>query len=142
MRYVSAAGSPRPIGDADFRALAGFRYALRQFLHFSERAATEAGITPRQHQALLALRGWDGPEPMTVGDLAEQLQVRHHSAVGLVQRLARRGLLTRRPLARDRRRILLEPTRTGLKLLASLAAAHRDELRRVRPRLETLLESL
>ena len=128
--------------DADYRVLAGFRYALRMFFRFSEAAAAEAGLTPRQYQALLAVRGWDGPEPITIGDLAERLQLQHHSAVGLVQRLVRHALLARRPSRRDRRRVTLAVTAKGQRLLATLASAHRAELRRQRPELIALLESL
>lgn len=145
MRYTAprrGGGAAAEIGAAGYRALAGFRYALRLFFAFSEAAARSAGLTPRQYQALLAVRGWDGSEAMTIGELAERLQLRHHSAVGLVQRLVTAGLMTRRASPRDRRRAVLGLTRRGDRLLASLASVHRAELRRQRPHLEALLESL
>jgi DNA-binding MarR family transcriptional regulator len=132
----------RRVSEADYRALAAFRFALRQFVGFSEAAAAAAGLTPRQHQALLAVRGWAGPDPITIGGLAEQLQVQHHSAVGLVQRLVRQALLACRPSRRDRRRVTLRATARGRRVLAALASAHKAELRRRRPQLIALLESL
>ena len=87
----------KPLTDEDFQALAAFRAALRQFVRFSEEAAREAGLTPQQHQALVAIRGHVGDEPPTVGELAEALQVKHHSAVGLVDRIVQRGFARRDP---------------------------------------------
>jgi DNA-binding MarR family transcriptional regulator len=141
MRYVMP---PRaaPVGDGSYRTLAAFRYALRRFLRFSEQAAERAGLTPQQHQALLAVRGWAGTLPITVGELAEQLQVQHHSAVGLVDRLVAEGLVVRRTDTADRRRIRLAVTAGGRRLLAKLSSAHRDELRQLRPQLVAMLESL
>src|SRR6202044_268812 len=81
-----------PVTKADFEMLASFRYELRRFLHFSEGAAREAGLTPGQHQALLAVKGFPGKDRITIGELAERLQVAHHSAVGLVDRLAANDL--------------------------------------------------
>lgn len=141
MRYV-APRAPAPVADDDYRTLAAFRSALRHFLRFSEQAAERAGLTPQQHQALLAVRGWPGPAAITVGDLARQLQVQPHSAVGLVDRLVAEGLLSRRTDSADRRRIRLEVTAGGRRLLAKLSSAHRDELRRLRPHLVAMLESL
>jgi DNA-binding MarR family transcriptional regulator len=131
-----------PITDAEYEALAGFRYALRRFLHFSEEAAREAGLEPQQHQALLAIRGFGGGSPVSVGDLAERLQVRHHSAVGLVDRLATLGLVRREPSAKDRRRVVLKLTAAGQRTLGRVAGAHRAELVRVGPRLESFLRML
>src|SRR5205085_630097 len=85
------------VSQAEFEALADFRQAVREFLRFSETAAAAAGLTPRQHQALLALRGTRGTALLSIGDLAGRLYVRHHSAVGLVDRLAALGLVARRP---------------------------------------------
>jgi DNA-binding MarR family transcriptional regulator len=120
--------------------LAAFRYTLRRFLHFSEQAAEVVGLTPHQHQALLAVRGGGGP--MTVGDLAERLQVRHHSAVGLVDRLVRGGLLSRRPSPVDGRAVRLHLTARGSRLLERLTAAHRRELSRIRVDLVEPLDHL
>ncbi len=131
-----------PARATDYQLLAEFRYQLRCFLAFSERAAAEAGLTPQQHQALLAVRGFPGRERASVGELAERLQLRHHSAVGLVDRLERRGLLRRERSREDARRVQLAVTARGQRLLARLSAAHRDELRRLRPHLAGLLERL
>jgi DNA-binding MarR family transcriptional regulator len=132
----------RRITQAEYEALADFRYALREFLHFSEEAAAAAGLTPRQHQALLAIRGHAGGRPLGIGDLATRLQLRHHSAVGLVDRLASLGFVVRRTGRPDRRRVLVVLTPAGRRVLDRLTAAHRDELRRLEPRLGALLASL
>jgi DNA-binding MarR family transcriptional regulator len=129
------------VAQGEYEALAEFRYALRRFLRFSEQAAEAVGLTPRQHQALLAVRG--SPERrLSVGDLAERLQVRHHSAVGLVDRLATLGLATRVAGTADRRQRFVGLTRRGERVLESLTAAHRDELRQLGPRIEPLLDAL
>ncbi|HXD45079.1 MAG TPA: MarR family transcriptional regulator [Pseudolabrys sp.] len=131
---------PRPLTDADYEKLAEFRYLLRHFLIFSEDAAEEAGLTAQQHQALLAIKGFGGDKPMTTGNLAERLGVRHHSAVGLIDRLLTKSLVRRRPGIEDRRQVLLTLTPKAEALLAGLSAAHRDELRRLAPLLQTLLK--
>lgn len=109
---------------------------------FSEEAAREAGLAPRQHQALLAIKGFPGSGEVTVGDLAERLAIRHHSAVGLVDRLEASGYLKRANDAADKRRIILMLTKKGENALAALTAAHRDELRRLTPLLKPLLARL
>lgn len=123
----------------DFRALAAFRYSLRRFLRFSEEAARGGGLTPQQHQALLAVQGFPSQAGMTVGDLAEWLQLRHHSAVGLADRLSALGLLLRRRDPQDRRRVRLRLTPKGLRLIERLTLAHREELRRLGPQLAAAL---
>jgi DNA-binding MarR family transcriptional regulator len=135
-------GKRARVTQGEYEALAGFRSALRRFLAFSESAARSAGLTPRQHQALLAVKGAAGAADATVGDLAERLGVRHHSAVGLVDRLAALGLLKRETAAPDRRRVQLVLTPRGGRVLEGLVEAHREELREVAPRLETLLAAL
>src|ERR1700761_5506251 len=90
-----AATNSRRLDKSQFETLAAFRYALRRFLHFSEEAAHAAGITPQQYQALLAIKGFPSREKVTVGELAERLQLRHHSAVGLVDRLVTEKLAHR-----------------------------------------------
>lgn len=119
--------------DADYRGLAQFRHALRDFLAFSETAAGEAGLTPAQHQALLAIRGM--PAPVTVGTLAVWLGVRSHSCVGLVDRLAALGLVTKHADPEDRRRVLLVLSPKAGRKLESLSAVHREELRKRGPAL-------
>ena len=128
--------------DKDYRALALFRGALRRFLNFSGEAAVAAGLEPQQYQALLALRGASGTDAMTVGELAEELQIRPHSAVGLVTRLERQELVTRERGSADRRQVFVKLTPRGQDLLAGLAAAHKDELRKAIPALKTLIEQL
>jgi len=126
---------------AEYEALAAFRAALRGFLAFSEAAAREAGLTPRQHQALLAIQAAGGSEP-TVGALAEGLGLRHHSAVGLADRLVALGLVSRASGGADRRRVRLVLTARGRRRLEALTAAHRSELRQVAPQLKALVATL
>jgi DNA-binding MarR family transcriptional regulator len=131
-----------PIRKDEYEALAEFRYALRLFLHFSERAAEQAGLAPQQHQALLAIMGFPGREQVTIGELAERLQIRHHSAVGLVDRLVAQGLVAREHSAGDRRQVYVALSERGLALLEQLSTAHRDELRRLGPQWRALLEQI
>jgi DNA-binding MarR family transcriptional regulator len=129
------------VTQAEYEALADFRFALREFQRFSETAAATVGLTPRQHQALLAIRGTRAGRPLSVGGLAESLKVRPHSAVGLVDRLAGMGLVARRHGRVDRRQVFVSLTAAGRRMLARLSAAHRAELRRLRPRLRAVLEA-
>ena len=129
------------MSDEQFRVLARFRAALRRFLRYSEEAARAAGLTPQRHQALLALRG-GSDEPMTIGEIAQELGVRPHSAVGLVDRLAAEDLVARVRSHGDRRQVRVRLTVKGRRVLASLAAAHRDVARRVGPELGELLSLL
>jgi len=130
------------ISAADYERLAQLRYSLRLFASFSEQAATKAGLSPAQHQALLAIRGFGQRAPLSIGDLAERLLIRHHSAVGLVQRLIARGYVSRSKDPRDARRVHLVLRPRGEQLLEKLTSAHRDELRRIGPQIEELLEEL
>ncbi len=130
------------ISKADYETLATFRYALRQFLHFSEEAAKAVGLTPQQHQALLAIRGFPGRDRVTIGELAERLQIRHHSVVGLVDRLAAQKLVARESAGEDRRQVYVRLTPGGLSALEQLSAAHRAELRRIGPQLSQFLAQL
>jgi DNA-binding MarR family transcriptional regulator len=125
----------------DYEVLARFRYGLRVFQRFSEDAARGAGITPAQHQLLLAVRGYPGGRP-TISELAEWLQLRHNSTVELIDRAEEAGLLTRHTDGDDRRRQRLELTRRGSELLGRLSAAHRQELRRFREEFVALLDEL
>lgn len=136
---MSAKASGRPLTDADYERLAEFRYLLRHFLLFSEGAAEQTGLTAQQHQALLAIKGFGQKKPMTTGDLAERLGIRPHSAVGLIDRLLANSLVKRQTGSEDRRQVLLTLTPKAEKLLAQLSAAHRDELERLAPLLQTLL---
>ena len=141
-RQSLRAPSPHELAPHDYEVLAEFRYLLMRFAAFSEQAAHAAGLAPRQHQALLAIKGYPGGAEVAIGDLAERLGIRHHSTVGLVDRLARAGYLVRRADPRDRRRTLLALTASGEQALAGLSAAHRRELRRVAPLLKAVLGRL
>jgi DNA-binding MarR family transcriptional regulator len=118
------------------------RYQLRRFLCFSEVEAKAVGLTPRQYQGLLAIAGYPDPEELTVGALAKQLLVAHHSAVALVDRLCAQGLLERQPGQVDRRQVLVRLTPRGTALLEKLAHAHQIELQRLGPTLKALLQVL
>ena len=132
----------RPMSDRDYRSLARFRHALRTFERFSETAAREAGLTPAQHQLLLAIRGHDGDGPPSVTEVAERLQLKLHSAGELVGRAAANGLVDRFVDPADGRRILLELTPDGEATLAGLSLLHRDELRRFRYEMNDVLREL
>ncbi len=132
----------RHLSKADYETLAKFRYTLRQFLRFSEEAAQRAGVTPQQYQALLAIKGFPKRDSVTVGELAEQLQLRHHSAVGLTDRLVAEKLASRQPSQTDRRRVLIQLTPRGKKVLEKLAFAHRRQLRHLGPELRFQLARL
>jgi DNA-binding MarR family transcriptional regulator len=119
----------------DYSALADFRYEIRRFLNFSEGAARAASIEPRQHQALLAIKGRPPGFDTTVGVLAERMQIRHHSAVELSRRLESRGWIRRSRNGRDRREVQLRLTPRAERLLVKLSLAHRNELRATEPRL-------
>ena len=125
--------------QADYTALAEFRYLIRCFLEFSENAAKDAGLTPRHHQALLVVKGYGRGQPITVGDLAERLRIRHNTAVELANRLSENGLVIRSHDDRDQRRVLLKLTRLAERRLAGLSSAHLDELARIGPMLEEVL---
>lgn len=133
--------SSSDLADADYAALADFRHALRRFLAFSEDAATTCGLTPQQHQALLAIRG-AGERAVTVGYVAERLILKPHSATGLIDRLEALGLVERRAAPGDKRRALLVLTDKARDLLARLTATHREEILRLRPLLTGLLDQI
>ena len=128
--------------DRDYRTLATFRHWLRVFLRFSEDAARSEGLTPNQHQLLLAIRGFPEPYAPTITDAAEFLQLQHHSVVELVDRAVDAGLVTRRVDRDDRRRQRLALTPKGTRKLARLSAAHHEELRRFRDEMTAVLRQL
>jgi DNA-binding MarR family transcriptional regulator len=123
----------------DYRALAELRYQIRRFLHFSERAARNAHIEPRQHQFLLALKGLPQGLRPSIGTLADRLQIRPHSTVELVNRLAKSGFVRRRQDSEDGREVLLMLTAKGEAILRELSVHHRAELRSAGP---TLMKAL
>ena len=136
----SRAASPALTGG-QYQTLAEFRFLIRRFLGFSEQAAHDAGLTPRQHQALLAIKGFPG-ETIAIHDLAERLCVRHHSAVELVDRLEEAGLVRRVQDEADRRRVQLQLTAAAERRLAGLSAIHLEELQRLRPALREILDAI
>ena len=121
------------LATRDYAQLASFRHALRGFLRFSEAAAAQEGLTSQHYQAMLILRGWPEGQPVSINELAQQLLMKHNSAVGLVDRLAEQGLMVRAPSSIDRRKVELRLTPRGRQVLAKLAALHRAELRRIGP---------
>lgn len=129
-RVMAETARNGPIRDADYKALAAFRHALRQFLTFSEAAAREAGLTPQQHQALLAIKGHPSGGPVTIGDLAGQLLIRHNSAVELTNRLVGGGFVEKVTGADDRRQVILVLTDAAEAVLDALSSSHLTELRR------------
>ena len=128
----------------DNQALADFRYHIRRFLHFSEEAARLSGIEPQQHQVLLAAKGFQGKpsEGPTIGYLADRLQVRHHTAVELIDRMVSHGLVSRSQNDRDRRQVIVSLTGYGDRILRKLSADHIRELRENGPALVAVLESI
>ncbi len=130
------------VTKTEYEVLSEFRYTLRRFLCFSEHAAEEIGVSTQQHQALLAIMGFPGREKITIGELAERLQIHHHSAVGLVNRLEVENLVERIPALNDRRQVFLSLTGHGLSILERLSKTHRDELHLLAPQLRLLLERL
>lgn len=127
--------------DGDYVALANFRHEIRRFQAFSEARAADVGLTPQQHQALLAIRAAD-PGQATVGYVAERLILKPHSATGLVDRLVALGLVTRETAQNDRRRALLRLTNKSHALLVELSSVHREQIRRLRPLLAAIFEQL
>lgn len=135
----------KPVPDlnaADFRALADFRYQIRRFLHFSEEAARLEGLEPQQHQMMLAIRALDDGGGPDIGALAERLFIRHHSAVGLIDRLEERRLVKRTRTGPDRRRVCVKLSPAGERKLHRLSRAHHTELRNSGPRLVETLDAL
>ena len=128
-------------GAVDYEALAQFRYQLRKFLSFSEAVTHKAGLTPQHYQALLAIKASPGPDGISVGELAELLLVRHHTAVELVDRMAKLGLLSRNADDQDSRRVLLCLTRKGETRLRTLAKLHFEQLRSASPALTRILQA-
>lgn len=128
------------LSDEDFARLLDFRDGLRSFLHWSEERARDAGVTSAQHQLLLAIRGHGSPPSM--GDIADHLLLRHHSAVELVDRATRVGLVRRIPDEDDQRVVRVELTADGAQRLRTLTETHLEELSRIGPRFAALWNHL
>jgi len=126
----------------DYLSLAEFRYQIRRFLRFSEDEARKHGLEPRHHQLMLAVKGVTPGKEAHIGYLAERLQIRHHSAVELVDRLERKGLIRRVRSAGDRREVLVRLTTRGEQKLGTLTLATRAELRSAAPSLVRMLEKV
>jgi len=123
----------------DYRALAAFRYEIRRFLRFSENAARAAGLEPQQHQLLLALKGLPADKRSTISVLAERLQIQHHSAVELIDRLAKRGMVRRYRSRTDKRQVYVRLTQNGEEVLRQLSMHHLQELKSAGPVLARVL---
>ncbi|WP_441233314.1 MarR family winged helix-turn-helix transcriptional regulator [Bradyrhizobium sp. 930_D9_N1_4] len=138
----AAPSGGRTMRDTDYAALAQFRYQIRSFLAFSEAAAQDQGLTAQQHQALLGIKGFVQPQPATVGDIARFLLIRHHSAVELLNRMAKVGLISKVADPEDARRVHLKLTAKGEQKLRALSRKNLEELRRAAsPALSRLLKS-
>ena len=124
--------SSGPISKEEYEAIAAFRYAIRRFVRFSEQAARREGITPQQHQLLLAIKGFPAREHATVSELAERLQMRQHSMVGLIDRTEVQELVRRQPGTVDRRQVFIHLTEAGEAMLARLSVQHKRELMTMR----------
>ena len=131
-----------PIRKSQYELLAELRRSLRRFHRFSQEAAGAAGLAPQQHQALLAIKGFPGRDYASIGEIAESLQLRHHSAEGLVNRLVQRRLVRRVPSDTDGRRVNVRLTAGGEACNEGLSAAHLRELRHLGPGIRRLLASM
>ena len=129
---TGGADGPAPLTKRDFEALAQFRFGIRRYLRFSEETVRRDGLTPQQYQLLLALKGFPGRDWATVGEVAERLQLRHHSVVELVNRAQAEDLVERGADPDDKRLVRVLLTGRGERVLARLAALHREELQRMR----------
>jgi DNA-binding MarR family transcriptional regulator len=139
-RNVDASTDHAISDSVDYEALARLRYELRKFQAFSSAAATRAGLTPQQHQALLIIRGFSDPDPVSIGDLARYLLIRHHTAVELVDRMTKLELISRVVDGTDARRVLIKLTREGEKRLQKLSEIHLKELQAIGPTLAGMLK--
>ncbi|MEO5724466.1 MAG: MarR family winged helix-turn-helix transcriptional regulator [Ilumatobacteraceae bacterium] len=139
---MSKRSADSPLTIADYQSLARFRYALRTFLRFTEQSARDAGLTPAQHQLLLAVKGYPGDGPTPLANVADMLQLKLHSAGELADRAVANGLVTRLVDPDDRRRVLVELTVQGEHRLRELTVLHRDELRRFEQEMNAVLREL
>ena len=130
------------VSPTDYEHLAAFRHALREFLHFSEEAALAAGVAPQQHQAMLVIRGRRERDYLTVGELAAQLKIKHHSAVGLISRMEEEGLVKKSADPTNYRQVRVELAARGQRILEKLSPVHKAELARIGPTLRGILHQL
>jgi len=125
--------------SGEYRSLAEFRRQIRSFLHFSEEQVRAHGLEPQQHQLLLAIRGLPEGATAAIGELAQQMLLKHHSTVELIDRLERQGYVRRKTNAKDHRQIIVALTRRGANVLRKLSLAHRQELESRGPELASAL---
>ena len=130
-QHETTAEIAEPLTKQDFEALARFRFGIRRYLRFSEETVRQHGVTPQQYQLLLAIKGFPGRDWALVRELADRLQLRHHSVVELVNRAQAQGLVHRTADPDDARAVRVVLTDQGEQLLGRLSALHRDELRRM-----------
>ena len=138
----TAMNNQSSISLSDYQALAEFRYQIRRFLRFSEEAAYTVGLEPQQHQLLLAIKGLPEEKRATIGELAERLQLKHHSTVELIDRLERHNLVTRHRDEADQRRVLISLTTQGEEILQTLSRHMLTELQSTGPDLVRSLNAL
>lgn len=132
----------RDLSVTEYRALGEFRREIRRFLHFSEDQVRARGLEPQQHQVLLAIKGLPAGTRATIGELAERLQLKHHSTVELVDRLQRQGHVARSKSREDHRQVIVRLTPSGSSVLRKLSLAHHQELETAGPRLARALRRL
>ena len=121
----------KPLSKDVYESLADFRYQLRKFIYFSDSEAKKCGITPQQHQLILAIMGFPGREYATPSELAERLQITHHACVGLIDRCEQSNLVSRRQNPADGRSVLIEVTPQGKAILEKLSEIHLEEINRM-----------
>ncbi|HEX2363927.1 MAG TPA: helix-turn-helix domain-containing protein [Bradyrhizobium sp.] len=139
-KKARASGAGARGGPVDYETLARFRYGLRRFLAFSEAEANRSGLTAQQYQALMAIRGFSVRDPVSIGDLADYMLIRHHTAVELVDRMVKLKVISRSIDPSDGRRVLLQLTREGERRLRRLYSVHLQELRTLGPTLAKMLK--
>jgi len=136
---MSSRAKPRKLSQKNYEALADFRFALRRFFAFSEEAAGAVGLSPKQYQALLAIKGGADGSKLGIQEIADRLMIRHHTAVELVDRLVSNGFVTRVKCETDQRRVQVCISDKADRIMNKLAAAHLRELKGIRPVLDQLL---
>lgn len=138
---TSASALPTDADEPDYATLLAFREALRRFNHWTDNQAKSFGVTPAQHQLMLSVRGNGDRQGPTIGDIADSLVLRHHSAVELIDRAAHAGLVMRHADPHDARTIRVRLTAKGSRLLRLLSIAHQDEVRRLAGLLRPFINS-